>query len=342
MAIHGNAAAPPAPLEGTVEGVETGLISVPLEPTKIQDLFAVEGALNSLIDAIEAKVTEFSADVTTKEGQAEIRSLAFKVVKSKTYLASLKKSLTVELKALPTRIDRNWSAYETRLEALQVAARKPLTDWEAEEERKEAARQQAIKDAAAAAQMGVDHEFALLLNEKFDRDREDRQKAEAQAKLDEEARLKAEAEARTAKEAADRAAAEQAAADKATAEAAAAVKRAEEETARALQAQKDAEALAQKTKEEADARAEQARKDTIAAAEVAAARATQAEKDRVEALRVAEATAQTARDRDVEHQRRINGEVLTDLLALGFEEERAKALIKAILQNKIRHLSLKY
>jgi phage-related minor tail protein len=365
MAIRGTT----APLEGTIESAETGLISTPIEPAKIQDFFATEGALTPLLDAIEAKVKEHLPDLSTKEGREAVRSLAFKVTKSKTYLASLKKGLTTELKALPTRIDRNWSAYETRLEDLQALARKPLTDWEEAEELKEKARLQAIQDAAAAAQLLVDHEFGLLLNEKFDRDRAEakriadekkkREEEEAeQRRKDEEAAAeirRLEDEARIRKEAEERAAAEaQALIDKAAADQLAAEQRAKDAEAESLRLQEEAKARA-----EADLLAEAQRVidegnrriEEQARIDAAAAEATRKEQERQAAEKKKLDDEEAARASDREHRAGVNREALSDIQDAIFKAlgqtaldiyPIAKAVTEAIVKKEVRHVTLSY
>jgi colicin import membrane protein len=354
MAIRGTAAVPP--LDGTVENAEMGLISVPVAPDKIQDLFATEGALTPLLDAIEAKAKEHIPDLSTKAGQDAIRSLAFQVTKAKTYLAKLKKGLTSDLKALPTRIDKNWLVYESRLEAIQEDVRKPLTEWEAEEERKEALRLQAIKDSAAAAQLQVDHEFGLLLNEKFDRDRaealrvaEETKKREAEA---EEKRLKDEADAAESLRLEDEARVRKEAEEKASRDAQAMIDKANQEKldaenalAKAEQDRKDADARAEQEKKDSDARAEQAQKDADARAEQARLDGIEAERVRVAAVALKAKQEQDDRDRDVDHQKAFNGEALADLLLVkdaGLTDAQAKAVIVAIVKKQVRHVTLSY
>ncbi|STR94742.1 Uncharacterised protein [Hafnia alvei] len=151
-------------------------------------------------------------DLSTKKGRDAIASMAHKVARSKTYIDNAGKDLVAELKALPKQIDESRRLVRERLDALKDEVRRPLTEWEAEQERikaeeamnsmhEEALVMNAEFDHQRAAKIEADHEMALLMNEKIDREREEaRQKAE-QAKREHEERIKREAEEKARREA---------------------------------------------------------------------------------------------------------------------------------------------
>jgi flagellar motility protein MotE (MotC chaperone) len=61
--------------------------------------------------------------------------MAHKVARSKTYIDNAGKDLVAELKALPKQIDESRRVVRERLDALKDEVRRPLTEWEAEQER---------------------------------------------------------------------------------------------------------------------------------------------------------------------------------------------------------------
>ncbi|MGQ7197444.1 hypothetical protein ACUOA9_29665, partial [Escherichia sp. HC-TM1] len=143
---------------------------------------------------------------------------------------------------------------------LRDATRRPLTEWEAEQERikaeeamnamhAEALEMNIRFDQELAAKFEADHEMALLMNKDFDRDREEQRRLAEQAQRERDERLKQEA-------------AEQARRDaeaKHKAEIEAAARREAEEKARAELAERqrvEAEQRAAREKQEAEARAE--------------------------------------------------------------------------------------
>jgi ABC-type Zn uptake system ZnuABC Zn-binding protein ZnuA len=96
-------------------------------------------------------------DVTTKKA-ATLSHPWLTRSRSKTYIDNAGKDLVAELKALPKQIDESRRVVRERLDALKDEVRRPLTEWEAEQER--------IKAEEA---MNALHAEALAMNEEFDR-----------------------------------------------------------------------------------------------------------------------------------------------------------------------------
>ena len=96
----------------------------------LRDLFTTEGGLAPIISAIEDKVREFEPDMTTAKGRAEIRAMAHKVTRSKTYLEGVGKDVAAEYKDLPRRIDANRKMMRDSLDALAERTRADLTAYE--------------------------------------------------------------------------------------------------------------------------------------------------------------------------------------------------------------------
>ncbi|MBK0698942.1 hypothetical protein GZZ85_14670 [Klebsiella aerogenes] len=170
---------------------------VVIEKQNAMAVFTTKEQLDPIIEAIEKEARSLVPDVSTRKGRDAIASMAHKVARSKTYIDNAGKDLVAELKALPKQIDESRRIVRERLDALKDEVRRPLTEWEAEQERikaeesmnalhTEALVMNEEFDSQRAAQIEADHEMALLMNDKFDRDREEQRRLAEQA---EEARL---------------------------------------------------------------------------------------------------------------------------------------------------------
>jgi len=133
-------------------------------------------------------------------------------------------------------------------------------------------------------------------------------------------------------------------------------KEAEEEAAKAIKAKeeaKQAEELAKLKAEESEkARVESEKQAKLAAieaekaakvrAEEAAKAAKQAEINRQEAIKKKEAEELAKREANKKHIGKIRGETKNDLIGLGIDEEKAKDIVLAISNGKIKNVSIKY
>ena len=261
------------PITGTVEPAPALLVTV--EQASVQTVFATRQALDPLIEKIAQAVREQKPDVTTAKGRKEIVSLAFRVAKTKTYLDNLGKALVAGLKELPKTIDANRLDMRIRLDALRDEARKPLDEWEAEQERLENERRAQEEAAALAAQIERDHEMALLMDAVFAHEREGKLRAEEQARAE------------------------------------------REESAR----------------RKAEEREEKARQDAV-----------ERERQQLEAEETRKRETQAARERDIEHRRAFNREALEDITAClsTSDIDPAEAILRFIVERKIRHISIAY
>ncbi len=286
---------------------------VVIEKQNAMAVFTTKEQLDPIIEAIEKEARSLVPDVSTRKGRDAIASMAHKVARSKTYIDNAGKDLVAELKALPKQIDESRRIVRERLEALKDEVRRPLTEWEAEQERIKAeeamnalhaeALEMNIKfDQDLAAKFEADHEMALLMNKDFDRDREEQRRQAEQAQREHEERIKQEA-------------AEQARRDaeaKHRAELEAAERREAEEKARAELAERqriEAEQRAAREKQEAEARAE---REKAAAVEAERLKAKQAEEKRLaEEKRIAD--EQAKREADVKHRKTVGTNIVNAL-----------------------------
>lgn len=302
----------------------------------------VAGGLNQFIEQIKASVNEV-ADLSTKKGRDRVASLAAQVSRSKTAVEKPGREYLKHLKELPKVIEVELRSFVTECDAIRDEVRRPLTEWEEEQERlrqEEAARQQAIKDAEKRE---ADHEIALLMNEKFDRDAAEA-KAEAvrqQAARDEEIRRQAIEHARIESEqAAQR---ERDAAAKREADLVAAKAKAEAD-AKAAQERAEREAKESKERSERQAReaSERAEREKQAAIEAERKKAQDAENARIAAeQQKADEDAQRAADK--KHRDAVFLAMRDDLIEhAGLSEAQTKAVILALLNGKIRNQKINF
>jgi len=306
------------------------------------EVFSGEGGLNAYVEEARAIVLGFEHDLDTETGRSKTKSLAAKVSKLKTKLDGLGKDLVSEWKTKAKAVDINRKSMREQLDDLKVIARQPLTDWENKVKHDAVEKFNREKAEKLAAEKESDHEFALLMDDKITRDIEEenerlekqaaeleaKQKAEAEAnqkRLEAEAKAKADAEAKATidKAAKDKADAEQRAKD------------AEERGAAAAKQAKDDAIAAEKRRVEAE---EQAVIDSEAAAERAKQEQIQAQ-HRKEAAEKAEIEKREANKRHVGDIRKAAKE---SIMAIGFDEDKAKTLVLAISNGEIENVSIKY
>ncbi len=315
---------------------------VVIEKQNAMAVFTTKEQLDPIIEAIEKEARSLVPDVSTRKGRDAIASMAHKVARSKTYIDNAGKDLVAELKALPKQIDESRRIVRERLDALKDEVRRPLTEWEAEQERikaeeamnamhAEALEMNIRFDQELAAKFEADHEMALLMNKDYDRDREEQRRQAEQAQREHEERIK--------REAAEQASRDAEAKHKAEIEAAA--RREAEEKARAELAERqrvEAEQRAAREKQEAEERARREKEEAVAAER---RRLEEAEAARLaEEQRKAEEEARRAADK--EHRRTVNRRVYADLIAQGIPEEYAQKAVLAIAGGKVQDAHIKY
>ncbi|WP_065519909.1 hypothetical protein, partial [Klebsiella pneumoniae] len=189
---------------------------VVIEKKNAMAVFTNNDQLDPLIEAIEKEARSLVPDVTTKKGRDAIASMAHKVARSKTYIDNAGKDLVAELKALPKQIDESRRVVRERLDALKDEVRRPLTEWEAEQERIKA--EEAMNalhvealamneefDRQLAARIESDHEMALLMNDAFDREQADKASEAERQRIAHEEEIKRMAAAAAAREVEQRA-----------------------------------------------------------------------------------------------------------------------------------------
>lgn len=326
-------------------------------------------------EEVAREVKAHVPDLDTATGRKAIASLAYKVARTKTAIDDAGKKLTEDKRAEIKAVDEARRVIRERLDALKDEARKPLTEWEAAEEKRAADAAAILGNLKALAVITLDdtseivaarlktaqgvpiteaqfaESFALASAAKANvidtltagharilKEEADR------AELD---RLRREAAEREEREAAARAEAERKDREereaKSREEAAQHAKAAEEERV---------QAAAKAAEERARAEAERVAREAAQAQERAHAEALAAEKRRAdaaeaaareEAARVArEAADQAKREANRAHRGKVMLAAKTAIMGHGVGEATAKAIVLAIAANEVPNVSISF
>ncbi|HHT7498149.1 TPA: hypothetical protein ACT1U4_003050 [Klebsiella pneumoniae] len=316
---------------------------VVIEKKNAMAVFTNNDQLDPLIEAIEKEARSLVPDVTTKKGRDAIASMAHKVARSKTYIDNAGKDLVAELKALPKQIDESRRIVRERLDALKDEVRRPLTEWEAEQERIKA--EEAMNalhvealamnedfDRRLAARIESDHEMALLMNDAFDREQADKAVEAERQRIAHEEEIKRMAAAAAAREVEQRAQRERE--EAALREAAL--------KAQAEQAERDRIAAEQKAEADKKAAVEAERRKAQEEADRIRREAEQREQARL-AEEKRKADEQARREADVKHRKAVGTEIVKALLAnTSLTRDQAIEVLTAVKDGRIPHTGISY
>ncbi|EMO8811976.1 hypothetical protein WDQ79_000128 [Klebsiella michiganensis] len=316
---------------------------VVIEKKNAMAVFTNNDQLDPLIEAIEKEARSLVPDVTTKKGRDAIASMAHKVARSKTYIDNAGKDLVAELKALPKQIDESRRVVRERLDALKDEVRRPLTEWEAEQERIKAEEAMNALHAEAlvmnenidlqrAVQFEADHEMALLMNDAFDREQAEKKAEAERQRIAREEEIKRLAEEKAKREAAEQAQREIDAAAAREREAILAKERAEREQREAAErAEREKQAAVEAERRKAQEEADRIRRE-----------AEQREQARL-AEEKRKADEQARREADVKHRKTVGTEIVKALLAnTSLTRDQAIEVLTAIKDGNIPHTGISY
>ncbi|KAA1718405.1 hypothetical protein VKY16_14200 [Klebsiella variicola] len=316
---------------------------VVIEKKNAMAVFTNNDQLDPLIEAIEKEARSLVPDVTTKKGRDAIASMAHKVARSKTYIDNAGKDLVAELKALPKQIDESRRVVRERLDALKDEVRRPLTEWEAEQERIKAEEAMNALHAEAlamneefnrqlAARIESDHEMALLMNDAFDREQADKAAEAERQRIAHEEEIKRLAAAAAAREVEQRAQRER----EEAAHREAVLK------AQAEQAERDRIAAEQKAEADKQAAIEAERRKAQEEADRIRREAEQREQARL-AEEKRKADEQARREADVKHRKAVGTEIVKALLAnTSLTRDQAIEVLTAVKDGRIPHTGISY
>lgn len=316
---------------------------VVIEKKNAMAVFTNNDQLDPLIEAIEKEARSLVPDVTTKKGRDAIASMAHKVARSKTYIDNAGKDLVAELKALPKQIDESRRVVRERLDALKDEVRRPLTEWEAEQERikaeeamlalhVEALAMNEEFDRQLAARIESDHEMALLMNDAFDRVQAEKKAEAERQRIFREEEMVRRAEEKAKREAEERHRAELEAAARREAEERAAKERAERERIEGIQrAEREKQAAIEAERRKAQEETDRIRRE-----------AEQREQARLDEEK-RKADEQVRREADVKHRKAVGTEIVKALLAnTSLTRDQAIEVLTAVKDGRIPHTGISY
>ncbi|EIV3891975.1 TPA: hypothetical protein MCT51_004581 [Klebsiella pneumoniae] len=317
------------------------LTVIEIKPEQAPSLYRA-GGLDAYLEQIRQAVNEVP-DLTTKKGRDRVASLAAQVSRSKTAIEKPGREYLKRLKEAVRPAEAEIKRFVDACDELRDATRKPLTEWEAEQERIKA--EEAMNalhvealamnedfDRQMAARIESDHEMALLMNDAFDREQADKAAEAERQRIAHEEEIKRLAAAAAAREVEQRAQRERE--EAALREAAL--------KAQAEQAERDR--IAAELKAEADKKA----------AVEAERRKAQEEADRIrreaeqrEQVRLAEekrkADEQARREADVKHRKAVGTEIVKALLAnTSLTRDQAIEVLTAVKDGRIPHTGISY
>lgn len=314
------------------EKKELALVTLPVEKADLEVALLNDIFIDELIDNVRKTAGSVVGDLKTAKGRGVYITMADQVRKSKAAFEVRAKELVAELKARPALIDANRKKFRDELDNIAVAIRKPVTDWEAEQERLKQEAEAKKKAEQLAAEIEVAHEMALLMNDAFDRD--------AKAKADEVERQRKAHEEFIAQQAAEQATREAEARARSDLEYAEIQRRdAVLAQQRAEQATKEAAAKAERDAREIIERAEREKQEAIKFEQLKSQMAEQARL--VEEKRIADEAA--ARAANEAHRKTVGAAVVNGLIEhAGLTREQAIATLCAIKDSKIPHTNIHY
>lgn len=337
--------------------------------------FTDEKAYSEFYKRVEAEVSAHVPDISTAKGRAEIKSLAFKVTRTKTAIDAAGKALNEEARAKINVVDAQRRKIREELDMLAEVARKPLTDWERQEEARIdycTSFIKAIEDCGNGLIGGEPYPFPILIRELEEKivitselgEFEDQARVAHRIALDKvktafDAHMKAEADRaeleRLRAEAAERERLEaerleakrlaDEASERERAEKERREREAQEQKAREERAAQEAREQAEREAREAIERAEREKAEAIAKAE-ADARAVREKAEQEERERLAEAKRladeQAARDADKAHRSAVMKAAKEAIMTHGADEETAKKIVLAIIAGEITNVTLRF
>lgn len=348
----------------------------------IIEAYKIEGGAQSLFDKIAEQARSIVPDLSTDKGRKAIASMARKVASTKTAFDAHGKELKEQYTAITSKIDADRKLFRDQCDALRDEIRKPLTDWENAEKQRvvdielriASLKQEFGSSLSIDIQNDINRIDSIEIDDSFmefqdkaklqkyetleflnkllieAKDKEEKEAELERLRIAEQQRLQQEHEARIASEATEKAQRE--AEEKARLEA----ERVQREKLEAEQR----EAKLKYDAEQALIREEQLKRqaeiDKALAKERAEAQAKQAEIDRQKAIEderkriemeqlakdEAERKAQEAREADKAHKKQVCDSILAEFSKLNIDEKTGKDLIKAIYNNQIPNITIKF
>jgi len=317
------------------------LTVIEIKPEQAPTLYRA-GGLDAYLEQIRQAVNEVP-DLTTKKGRDRVASLAAQVSRSKTAIEKPGREYLKRLKEAVRPAEAEIKRFVDACDELRDATRKPLTEWEAEQERikaeeamnalhAEALAMNEEFDRLLAARIESDHEMALLMNDAFDREQADKAAEAERQRIAHEEEIKRMAAAAAAREVEQRAQRERE--EAALREAAL--------KAQAEQAERDRIAAEQKAEADKQAAIEAERRKAQEEADRIRREAEQREQARL-AEEKRKADEQARREADVKHRKAVGVEVVKALMAnTSLTRDQAIEVLTAVKDGRIPHTGISY
>ncbi|HBY9478871.1 TPA: hypothetical protein MJA05_29415 [Klebsiella pneumoniae] len=317
------------------------LTVIEIKPEQAPTLYRA-GGLDAYLEQIRQAVNEVP-DLTTKKGRDRVASLAAQVSRSKTAIEKPGREYLKRLKEAVRPAEAEIKRFVDACDELRDAARKPLTEWEAEQERikaeeamnalhAEALAMNEEFDRQLAARIESDHEMALLMNDAFDREQADKAAEAERQRIAHEEEIKRLAAAAAAREVEQRAQRER----EEAAHREAVLK------AQAEQAERDRIAAEQKAEADKKAAVEAERRKAQEEADRIRREAEQREQARL-AEEKRKADEQARREADVKHRKAVGTEIVKALLAnTSLTRDQAIEVLTAVKDGRIPHTGISY
>ncbi len=317
------------------------LTVIEIKPEQAPTLYRA-GGLDAYLEQIRQAVNEVP-DLTTKKGRDRVASLAAQVSRSKTAIEKPGREYLKRLKEAVRPAEVEIKRFVDACDELRDATRKPLTEWEAEQERIKAEEAMNAMHAEAlamneefdrllAARIESDHEMALLMNDAFDREQADKAAEAERQRIAHEEEIKRLAAAAAAREVEQRAQRER----EEAAHREAVLK------AQAEQAERDRIAAEQKAEADKKAAVEAERRKAQEEADRIRREAEQREQARL-AEEKRKADEQARREADVKHRKAVGVEVVKALMAnTSLTRDQAIEVLTAVKDGRIPHTGISY
>ena len=255
-----------------------------------------------LVQKIAQQAGSLSFDMTTAKGRDECRSHASQIIKCIKPALDASKQLAADAKRVIEKDLAFRKDFEKGVREIADHHRKPLTEWEAEQERiereKREEEERIAREAQKKAQYLADWESALAENELFDFRKEKREREQAESLQ----RAEKERIEREAKIAAD------------------AVAESEHKVKEALE-------KAERDKKDAEQRAEQAEKN---------------ERERIKREQDEQARIERERAENETHRKAVHSEIFKALCENGIDREVAKTVVTLAIDQKLGRLVINY
>lgn len=317
------------------------LTVIEIKPEQAPALYRA-GGLDAYLEQIRQAVNEVP-DLTTKKGRDRVASLAAQVSRSKTAIEKPGREYLKRLKEAVRPAEAEIKRFVDACDELRDATRKPLTEWEAEQERikaeeamnalhAEALAMNEEFDRQLAARIESDHEMALLMNDAFDREQADKAAEAERQRIAHEEEIKRLAAAAAAREVEQRAQRER----EEAAHREAVLK------AQAEQAARDRIAAEQKAEADKQAAIEAERRKAQEEADRIRREAEQREQARL-ADEKRKADEQARREADVNHRKAVGTEIVKALLVnTSLTRDQAIEVLTAVKDGRIPHTGISY